>query len=228
MAVVAIPQMGNDLFRKYMKSKYSQSIRRSGADVKWIELDNIEKAVDEALLCDALLLPGGADVNPSLYGQAAEEKCGKPNILRDEAEPKLLKAFLDENKPVLAICRGFQILNVYFGGTLVQDIKDKQQCKHMDFFSRAGSIHSVKISRNTKLYEIFKTECERVNSMHHQAVENVGSGLIVSARSTDGYVEAIELENYPFCVGVQWHPEHMSRKNEKQQKLFDAFLKECR
>lgn len=227
MPVVAIPQMGNDLFRKYMKSKYSQSIRRSGADVRWIELEDTEKSVEEALLCDALLLPGGADVNPLLYGQAAQEKCGKPNDLRDAAEPKLLKAFLDEKKPVLAICRGFQILNVYFGGTLIQDIKDKQQCKHMDFFSRAGSIHSVTVCKNTMLYKIFESDSERVNSLHHQAVDQVGSGLIVSARSTDGYVEALELENYPFCIGVQWHPEHMSRKNAKQQKLFDAFVKNC-
>ncbi|MEZ3421166.1 MAG: gamma-glutamyl-gamma-aminobutyrate hydrolase family protein [Eubacterium sp.] len=228
MSVVAIPQMGNDLFRKYMKSKYTQSLKRSGADVKWIELNDTEKAVEEALRCDAMLLPGGADVNPALYGQKAEEKCGSPNWLRDAAEPEMLKAFLNEKKPVFAICRGIQILNVSFGGTLLQDIKDKQQCRHMDFLSRAGSIHSVAVEKNTKLFDIFQSDCEKVNSMHHQAIDKVGKGLIVSARSTDGYVEALELANYPFCMGVQWHPEHMSRKNEKQQKLFDVFVQNCR
>lgn len=228
MPVVAIPQMGNDLFRKYMKSKYVQSLKRSGADVEWIELSDIEAAVKNASGCDALLLPGGADVNPALYGQSFDEKCGKPNVLRDTAEPEILKVFLEMKKPVLAICRGFQLLNVYFGGTLIQDIQEKQQCRHMDFFSRSGSIHSVNLEKNTQLYAIFESETEKVNSMHHQAVDKVGENLTVSAVSTDGYVEALELSDYPFCIGVQWHPEHMSKKNAQQQRLFDTFVKNCK
>ena len=80
--IIAIPQMGTDLFRKYMKSKYVKSIERAGAKVHWIELDDTKKAVKEALSCDGLLLPGGADIEPALYGREREEKCGKPNKLR--------------------------------------------------------------------------------------------------------------------------------------------------
>lgn len=96
--VIAIPQMGNDLFRKYMKSKYAESLERAGADVKWIELEDIGRAVEETLACDGLLLPGGADINPEMYGEEKSEKCGKPNETRDEAEPVMLpktgKSFL--------------------------------------------------------------------------------------------------------------------------------------
>lgn len=225
--VIAIPQMGNDLFRKYMKSKYTKSLETAGADVKWIELDNIEKAVAQALSCDGLLLPGGADIDPQLYGQETNEKCGKPNAVRDVAEPAILQAFLKTKKPVLAICRGIQLLNVCKGGTLLQDIKDKQQYKHMDFFSRSGSIHPVSVDKNSILYSILKTENIDVNSMHHQAIDKVGAELTVTAKSVDGYVEAIELCNYPFCIGVQWHPEHMSKKSAEQRKIFTAFVSAC-
>lgn len=226
--VIAMPQMGNSLFRRYMKSKYVQSLKRAGADVRWIELTDVQKAVAIALSCDGLLLPGGADVSPELYGEKPSDQCGKPNLVRDQAEPQMLGAFLKTEKPVLAICRGIQILNVYCAGTLLQDIKDKQQYKHMDFLSRAGSTHPVKIYADSRLYGILGTDTAMVNSMHHQAIQKVGTGLQVSAVSEDGYIEAVELEKHPFCIGVQWHPEHMSKKSGLQRALFTAFVSACK
>lgn len=221
--------MGNDLFRKYMKSKYAQSLKRSGAEVKWIELEDISAAVAQACLCDGLLLPGGADIAPSLYGQEKSEKCGTPNITRDSAEPVILDAFLKSGKPVFAICRGFQLLNVHLGGTLIQDIpKNGKFRKHMDFFTRADSIHRINICENSVLYDILGASTADVNSMHHQAIDKTGANLTVTASSPDGIIEATELNNYPFCLGVQWHPEHMSKKNSNQQKLFDRFVAECK
>lgn len=225
--VIAIPQMGNDLFRKYMKSKYSESLERAGADVKWIELEDIGRAVEETLTCDGLLLPGGADINPEMYGEEKSEKCGKPNETRDEAEPIIFRNFLDTNKPILAICRGIQLINVCKGGTLFQDIKDVQKCKHMDFLSRKGSIHPVSIDKNSVLYGILQTEKINVNSMHHQAINRVGEKFQVAAESEDGFPEAIELQNHPFCIGVQWHPEHMSKKSAEQRKIFASFVSAC-
>lgn len=226
--VIAIPQMGNDLFRKYMKSKYQKSLERAGADVKWIELDDIEKAVSKTLSCDGLLLPGGADINPKMYGEEKSEKCGTPNEIRDNAEPVIFREFLKTNKPILAICRGIQLINVCNDGTLFQDIKDVQKCKHMDFFSRAGSIHTVSIDKNSMLYGILESDKINVNSMHHQAINKVGEGFIVSAQSEDGFTEAIELQNHPFCIGVQWHPEHMSKKSAEQRKIFSFFVSACK
>lgn len=225
--VIAIPQMGNDLFRKYMKSKYAESLERAGADVKWIELEDIGRAVEETLTCDGLLLPGGADINPEMYGEEKSEKCGKPNETRDEAEPVIFRNFLDTNKPILAICRGIQLINVCKGGTLFQDIKDVQKCKHMDFLSRKGSIHPVSIDKDSVLYGILQTEKINVNSMHHQAINRVGEKFQVAAESEDGFPEAIELQNHPFCIGVQWHPEHMSKKSAEQRKIFASFVSAC-
>lgn len=227
MPVIAIPQMGTDLFRKYMKSKYTKSLERAGAAVRWIELDDVENAVKEVMKCDGLLLPGGADIDPKLYGQTPSEKCGKPNEKRDMAEPKIFEAFLSTGKPVLGICRGIQLINVCMGGTLLQDIKEEQKYNHADFFSRARSAHPVTISEDSLLYEIFDSVSENVNSLHHQAVDKVGKGLKVTAKSEDGYIEALELEGHPFCVAVQWHPEHMSKKSMQQRKLFSAFVSKC-
>ncbi len=225
--VIAIPQMGNDLFRKYMKSKYEKSLNRAGAVVKWIELEDVENAVKEALECDGLLLPGGADVNPKMYNEEPIEQCGKPNELRDNAEVPMFNEFLKTGKPILGICRGFQLINVICGGSLYQDIKAEQQCKHMDFFSRKKYIHTVKLEENSILYEVFNSTEIKVNSMHHQAVKTVGDRLTSTAISPDGYVEAFEMPNHNFCVAVQWHPEHMAKNNKAQQKLFDMFVNKC-
>lgn len=225
---IAVPQMGTDLFRKYMKSKYVKSLERAGATVRWIELDDTEKAIKEVLSCDGLLLPGGADIDPILYGREREEKCGKPNELRDKNEFQIFGTFVETKKPVLCICRGFQLLNTVYGGTLYQDIADIKKCSHSDFLKRAKAVHKVSVAKDTKLYGIFGKSELGVNSLHHQAVENIGVNLIVSAVSEDGFVEALELKEHPFCIGVQWHPEHMSKKDALQQKLFDEFIKNCK
>lgn len=226
--MIAIPQMGTDLFRKYMKSKYVKSLERAGAKVKWIELDNTEIAVKECLKCDGLLLPGGADIEPSLYGKERQEKCGKPNELRDKNEFEIFNAFVKTGKPVLGICRGFQVINVACGGTLYQDIADIKKCSHMDFLKRGKAVHSVTVSENTKLFNIFNKSKVGVNSLHHQAIETTGENLTVSAVSEDGFVEGIELNNHSFCVAVQWHPEHMSKNDSLQQKLFNEFVTNCK
>ena len=228
MAVtVAIPQMGTDLFRRYMKSKYVRSLERAGATVRWIELEDTEKAIKDALECDGLLLPGGADIEPALYGREREEKCGKPNTIRDKNEVLIFRAFKETKKPVLCICRGFQLLNILCGGTLYQDIADIRKCSHSDFLRRAKAVHKVSVSEGSVLYNIFGKNEVGVNSLHHQAIESVGENLIASAVSEDGFVEAAELMEHPFCLGVQWHPEHMSKKDPLQQRLFDEFVRKC-
>ena len=226
--VIGIPQMGNDLFRKYMKSKYVQGLVRAGAEVRWIELEDPEKAAAEIPECDGLLLPGGADVAPSLYGQTPTEKCGKPHLLRDAAEPKMLEAFLATGKPVLGICRGSQMMNVCLGGTLHQDIGHIATCKHADFGGKNKGTHQVTVVPGTKLAAILGEGEVLVNSLHHQAIDVVAPGLTVSATSPEGIVEAVEKTDHPFCLAVQWHPEHMCRKIPLQQKLFDAFVEACK
>lgn len=226
--VIAVPQWGNSPLRLYMKSKYIESLHRAGAEIRWIELDDPDKAVEEMLECDGLLLPGGDDLNPALYGQTPKPECGKPDNRRDKAEMKMLEAFLPTNKPIFCVCRGLQLLNVFYNGTLHQDIKKIQVCKHSHFRSAKKGIHRVKVYPRTKLAQILGEEPVKVNSLHHQAVDKLGPGLTVSAVSDDGFIEGLEVFLHPFCIAVQWHPEHMSKYSAQQQKLFDAFVLACK
>lgn len=226
--VIAVADGGNSLLRRYMKSKYVRSLHCAGAKVRWINLADPEEAVRQMLQCDGLLLPGGADIDPMRYGQEVQEKCGKLEKQRDEAEFRMLEAFLPTGKPILCICRGEQLLNVYFGGTLHQDIKSTQVCKHSNWPGKNTGSHGIKLYPHTKLGRILGTQEERVNSLHHQAVDTLGPGLAVSAVSEDGFIEGVEAFGHPFCLGVQWHPEHMSKTNPRQQKIFDAFVEACK
>lgn len=225
--VIGMPRAGESLFRRYMLRKYVKSLERAGARVRWISLADPDRAAAEILECDGLLLPGGEDVNPRLYGEEPTEKCGKPNDIRDAVEVKMLEVFLRTNKPVLCICRGMQLLNVFFGGTLYQDIKQTQVSRHSHFPSKNRGTHKVKLYPHTRLGKLMKEQTLVVNSLHHQAADKVGLGLTVSAVSEDGFVEGLEVLTHPFCIGVQWHPEHMSRHNPLQQSIFDAFVAVC-
>lgn len=224
---IAIPKFKDGLFRKYMQSKYTASLRRAGAKAVWIETDDLGKAIQEMLLCDGLLLSGGEDVNPAFYGQTATEKCGKIVPARDHAEMKMLEAFLSTGKPILGICRGEQLMNVFFGGTLHQDIADVATSCHDDYPRKNRGNHEVSVTRGTKLAEIMGQETFLANSLHHQAVDKVAPALILAARSEDGIVEGVEHPAHPFCIGVQWHPEHMSAYSKLQRRIFDAFVDAC-
>ena len=224
---IAIPKFKDGLFRKYMQSKYTSSLRRAGAKAVWIETDDLDKAIQEMLLCDGLLLSGGEDVNPTYYGQTATEKCGKIVPARDHAEMKMLEAFLSTGKPILGICRGEQLMNVFFGGTLHQDIADVATSCHDDYPRKNRGNHEVSVTRGTKLAEIMGQETFLANSLHHQAVDKVAPALILAATSEDGIVEGVEHPAHPFCIGVQWHPEHMSAYSKLQRRIFDAFVDAC-
>ena len=225
---IAIPKFEKDLFRKYMQSKYTAAIYRAGAKAVWINTDDLDKAIAEMLQCDGLLLSGGEDVDPAYYGQAVSEKCGEIAKDRDVAELKMLEAFLTTGKPILGICRGHQLMNVYFGGTLHQDIKDICSCNHDDWKRRRRGNHGVHLQPLTRLAEIYGQEQMTVNSLHHQAVAKTAPVLITSAVSEDGITEAVEHPEHSFCIGVQWHPEHMVRYSKQQRRIFEAFVAACK
>lgn len=225
---IAIPKFNKDQFRKFMQSKYTASLRRAGAKAVWIEADDLEKAISHMLKCDGLLLSGGEDVNPKHYGQTPTEKCGEIVDARDHAEMEMLKAFLSTGRPILGICRGEQLMNVYFGGTLHQDIADLSSCKHDDYAHKDLGNHTVTLTPGSKLAKIMGQKAFPTNSLHHQAVDKPGEGLLVSAVSEDGMIEAIEHTTHRFCIGVQWHPEHMVGFSKRQRRIFDAFVRTCK
>lgn len=228
MAVtIAIPLFRKDQFRKFMQSKYTASLRRAGARVLWIETDDLQKAIAQMLKCDGLLLSGGEDVDPAYYGQAVSEKCGTIVKERDHIEMEMLKAFLPTGKPILGICRGEQLLNVYFGGTLHQDIADLAGCRHDDYPHKDLGNHRVSVAGETKLARILGKKTLQVNSLHHQAVDRVAPEMTAAAVCEDGIIEAIEHQSHRFCIGVQWHPEHMTPFSKRQRRIFEAFISAC-
>ena len=222
--VIAMPRMSTDPEPTVAQSKYIESLARAGAGMRWVELSDPEQAVQDALTCDGLLLPGGGDMDPKFYGQARIPACGEPNLLRDVAEPLLLRAFLAADKPVLGICRGIQVMNAVLGGDLYQDIKPFEHLPHNDHWAK---VHTVTVRRGTLLSRILGQDTVLVNSQHHQAVDRVAPGFTLAALSEDGIVEAIEKPDAGFCLGVQWHPEWLSDADPAMQGLFDAFVNAC-
>lgn len=222
--VIAMPRMSTDPEPTVAQSKYIESLARAGAGMRWVELSDPEQAVQDALTCDGLLLPGGGDMDPKFYGQERIPACGEPNLLRDAAESLLLRAFLAADKPVLGICRGIQVMNAVLGGDLYQDIKPFEHLPHNGHWAK---VHTVTVRRGTLLSRILGQDTVLVNSQHHQAVDRVAPGFTLAALSEDGIVEAIEKPDARFCLGVQWHPEWLSDADPAMQGLFDAFVNAC-
>ena len=174
---------------------------------------------------DGLMLCGGRDIEPSRYGHTPLETTETPDTLRDHTEDLLLGAALEAGIPVLGICRGAQVMNVHRGGTLHQHVPlivgDNRYQKGGGEFT----MMPVSIAPGSRVSEIFANEdsLPSVAMYHHQAIDQLGEGVVVSAFSPDGIVEAIELPEYPFAVAVQWHPE----KTLEDGRLFEALVREA-
>lgn len=181
---------------------------------------------------DGWLLPGGVDVDPARYGELRHEKCGSTSFDQDEAELTLARWAVEDQVPLLAICRGIQVLNVALGGSLYQDIQaqvpgaTKHDCYPEQ--PRDSLSHLVTLASHTRLATILDALSLPVNSMHHQALKDVAPGLIVIARALDGIIEAVEVDEHPFAVGVQWHPEELIEHSQHARRLFEAFVEACR
>ena len=205
---------------------YVESVKRAGGEPRVLRnSDDPAKVLAEV---DGLVLTGGLDVDPALYGEAPHATT-ETSPDRDRFEIPLSKAAVSADVPVLAICRGVQVLNVAAGGSLVQDIPSGivTDLKHSIDMPKDHCAHEVRVEPGTKLAEALgpKIDLETcpVNSRHHQSVGRVAAGFVTSAVSSDGIVEAIERPDLTFCVGVQWHPENFWRAGEFDG-LFGAFV----
>jgi putative glutamine amidotransferase len=209
-----------------------ESIRRAGGEVRVLDCAATTPA-EVVRDVDGVLLPGGGDVRPSHYGEAAHATFGPAEDGRDDYELELARRAIEADVPVFAICRGVQVLNVARGGTLVQDIPDElhDSLNHMLREPSYAIAHDVWISDGSLLERIMRERLEAdicpVNSRHHQAVKDVGAGLVVSATAPDGVIEAVEDSTKRFCLGVQWHPENFYRTGEFRA-LFEAFVAAAR
>jgi len=207
---------------------YEESILRAGGEVRVLDRAT-DRPADVIRAIDGLLLPGGGDILPSLYGEAAHRTYAAAEPGRDDYELELARRAIEGNVPLLAICRGIQVLNVARGGSLVQDIPDQVggSVNHTLREPAVAIAHDVWITEGSLLDRLMRERLDSdacpVNSRHHQALNTLGEGLTVSATAPDGVIEAVEDPTRHFCLGVQWHPENFYRTGEFRA-LFEAFV----
>ena len=215
-----------------MSQRYILTLTAAGAIPWMIPL------VDEATLrgvyeeLDAVFLPGGADIDPSTYGAEPHPLCDKTDRERDRVEVSLASWALAEDKPVLGVCRGMQLINVAAGGSLYQDLAEELpgSIKH-DYFPFSGEgyardylAHDVSVVAGSRLAQLVGAGPLRVNSMHHQGVKELGRGLVATAEAPDGLIEALEGNDDGYLVAVQWHPEALTDNDARTRSLFADFI----
>jgi putative glutamine amidotransferase len=219
--------------RFYLSRFYSEALEAAGAVPLHVSLipnaDYVNAAVESL---DGILLPGSdSDVDPQRYGQQPHRQLGTVQPIKDETDLLIIAAAERKGIPIFAICFGMQILNVYRGGTLIQDIESQvpDAIKHEQGSPRDRRSHSVKLLPGSILEKLAGAEQQAVNSHHHQAVEVIGRDLVATAWSTDGLVEAFEDPRAePFVMAVQWHPELGWAADEFSQAIFRHFVSQAR
>ena len=216
----------------WLKPDYRTSIETAGGRLKELSPEDAVPAALEG--CDGLLLTGGPDVEPREYGETDRHPTVEADATRDRYEFALARAALARNMPILAICRGAQVLNAAAGGTLMQDIPSTlpDALNHQQVEPRNALVHDVTVEPRTALWSFLSSRLSAqhtmaVNSRHHQSVKALAPGFVVSAVAPDGVIEAIEKPDAPFCVGVQWHPENFVASGEFRG-LFDGFVAAAR
>lgn len=182
-------------------------------------------------LCDGYLIPGGIDVNPISYGETPHPLLETTRLDFDEYQLHLIERMRVSKKPVLAICRGIQIVNVAYGGTLYQDVSlhGEGTMRHSQVDITPGGIsHRVSIEDGSILHRLYGSELW-TNSYHHQSIKDLGAGLRITARADDGIIEAVEATDHPYLHAVQWHPESFFvRPDNYMLAIFEDFVKQCR
>jgi len=219
-----------------MGHRYVEALRGVGA-VPWLipllphDLGTMNSIFERL---DGVFLTGGVDVDPSQYGEDRHPLCGRTDPDRDAIELMLLRHAVGRTLPVLAVCRGIQILNVNCGGTLYQDVTAQvpSALKHDHFPtihqpSRSYLAHEISVDRSTRLGSILGADSAPVNSMHHQAIKALAPGLKASAFAPDGIIEAVEGTGEQFIVAVQWHPEELAETQPGMKRLFESFIAEA-
>ena len=215
-----------------MSQRYVDVLTSSGA-IPWVIplLEGNEAALRSIYeRLDGLFLPGGVDVDPAVYGELRSSLCGRTDPARDRVELLLVRWALADKKPVLAVCRGAQLVNVAVGGSLYQDVgtQHPEAIKH-DHFPIGGRrrdalAHEVHLAAGSRLQRLLGTDSLAVNSMHHQGIARLAPGLVPVATSPDGLIEGVEAGNGHFLIGVQWHPEDLVDVDPRMKRLFDAFI----
>ncbi len=226
IGVTCAYQEQNQAFR--LKAAYCRALEQAGGLPVILATLEPERAAAYLNIVGGLLLSGGGDVDPCHFGEEPLPLCGQITPQRDEVELALVRLALKRNMPILAICRGLQLLNVACGGNIYQDLSYRQQpsLQHWQKAPEHYAMHDISLVPGSLLRAVLGgKERIRVNTFHHQAVCKPGEGLKCVAQAPDGVMEALELDKQSFVLGVQWHPEALALGGkEGGQELFDAFL----
>ena len=206
---------------------YVQAVERAGGAPVILPVTDVQDVDDVLRIADGVVLTGGGDIQPSLYGAAPHDSTRGVNTERDAFEVELLRQTVAADIPILAICRGMQLMNVALGGDLVQDVFAATGQFHDEDQRAHELVHRVKIEPGSRLADTLGVVELSVNSVHHQGIGRVADGLRSVAWADDGSVEGVELPDAPFALGVQWHPEMLEDQPE-QQGLFRALLDHAR
>jgi len=216
--------------RDYVNKHYSDSIIKIGGTPFILSLTDDEQTISKYIdLIDGLILTGGDDVNPQLFQEESLPEAQIPDLKRDSFDILLIQYAIQKNIPILGVCRGMQLLNIYFGGSLYQDLKYNKEAylKHLQGDKNPHiPIHKVIPIEDSFLDKLFPNDLW-VNSFHHQSIKKIGNNLKISAKSTDNVIEAIEyIDDNHFLLGVQWHPEMMYSQGDSgdMKKLFQYFM----
>lgn len=210
-----------------LRYRYADAVTKSGG-IPFALTHQMELINEFTESLDGLLITGGGfDVDPALYGDITIHPSVFLKPERTQFEYNLCKAFMDAKKPILGICGGMQLINVVCGGTLHQHVPDLAQSipnlnDHSPATGAKTFAHNILLMKNTSLSSLVTTSQVQVNSVHHQAVKDLGQELIITAISDDGIIEAIQHTNYPFLHGIQWHPEFLM--HELDYNIFSSFI----
>ncbi len=230
--VIGVMPLYDDEKKSYwMLPEYLKMLEAENAIPLVLPLTTNRDELDYFLeICGGFLLTGGQDVSPSVYNAEINPRCGKCCELRDEMEQYILTNAVKTNLSVLGICRGIQLMNACYGGTLYQDLNtEHNSCinHHMKPpYDRAE--HQVYIQKDTPLYDILGKEQIGVNSRHHQAIKALSPHFKQMAISEDGLIESIYMPSCKYIVGVQWHPEHSYPVDENSRKIVHSFVDSIR
>lgn len=213
--------------RQFVTNPYIQSVRYAKGIPLVLPVVRSDHLLKEyTSICDGFLFCGGDDITPLLFGEEPQAGNGKTCVAVDLFQIRLMKRILCSRKPVLAICRGMQILSVARGGSIWQDLSliPRKTISHMQQSAMRSEVsHPIRTEKDSLLRKYIGS-CLFVNSFHHQAVNDPGEDVQVSARASDGTIEAVEIRDHPFAIGVQWHPECMYRTSPEMRSLFHEFV----
>ncbi len=228
--IVLLAEVDDELITKVVHPYVSAIETAGGAPVILPYVKDAEVIEHYTRICDGFLFTGGLDIDPSRYGEEIKPTCGEIQKYRDELEFTVIERVLGTGKPLLAICRGAQLVNVALGGTLYQDIPSEIDTPilHSQSEPKFSPSHDVRVVEGTPLHKLTGMERISANSFHHQALKALGRELQVMALADDGIIEAIYFTGEQYIRAYQWHPERLFESNSQNRMIFEDFIDACK